>query len=166
MACFTCARPSCSHLWSRFASFRALVRWVGMRLEQPPIWGESLKPPSPWPSMKDGAFEEGEFNRSLSTIVYVCAILTIVSFWLIQLESVLKPFFIALAVYFVLKPGADVCRRTGFHWCCRTSPCSWGSLPSWVQPDSLPRASGYADERHRHGRGIQRQSRRKVELVA
>ena len=47
--------------------------------------------------MKDGAFEEGEFNRSLSTIVYVCAILTIVSFWLIQLESVLKPFFIALA---------------------------------------------------------------------
>ena len=52
--------------------------------------------------MKDGAFEEGEFNRSLSTIVYVCAILTIVSFWLIQLESVLKPFFIALAVYLSL----------------------------------------------------------------
>ena len=64
--------------------------------------------------MKDGAFEEGEFNRSLSTIVYVCAILTIVSFWLIQLESVLKPFFIALAVYFVLKPGADALSANGF----------------------------------------------------
>jgi len=33
---------------------------------------------------------------------------------LIQLEGVLKPFFIALAIYFVLKPGADAISANGF----------------------------------------------------
>jgi AI-2 transport protein TqsA len=64
--------------------------------------------------MRDGRFEEGEFNRSLSTFVYVTLLIAIVTVGLIQLEGVLKPFFIALAIYFVLKPGADAISANGF----------------------------------------------------
>ena len=64
--------------------------------------------------MRDGRFEEGEFNRSLSTFVYVTLLIAIVTVGLIQLEGVLKPFFIALAIYFVLKPGADAISSNGF----------------------------------------------------
>ena len=64
--------------------------------------------------MRDGRFEEGEFNRSLSTFVYVTLLIAIVTVGLIQLEGVLKPFFIALAIYFVLKPGADTISANGF----------------------------------------------------
>lgn len=64
--------------------------------------------------MRDGRFEEGEFNRSLSTFVYVALLIAIVSVGLIQLEGVLKPFAIALAIYFVLKPGADAISANGF----------------------------------------------------
>ena len=33
--------------------------------------------------------------------------MTLVTVWLIQLVDVLQPLFIALGIYFVLKPGAD-----------------------------------------------------------
>ena len=38
---------------------------------------------------------------------HAAVIMTLVTVWLIQLVDVLQPLFIALGIYFVLKPGAD-----------------------------------------------------------
>ena len=58
--------------------------------------------------MTYGAWNANSFSRRLSILAngFLLAALLIVA--MIQLESVLKPFFIALGIYFILKPGADI----------------------------------------------------------
>ena len=58
--------------------------------------------------MTYGAWNANTFSRRLSILAngFLLAALLIVA--MIQLESVLKPFFIALGIYFILKPGADI----------------------------------------------------------
>ena len=45
---------------------------------------------------------------------HAAVIMTLVLVWLIQLVDVLQPLFIALGIYFVLKPGADYLSAKGF----------------------------------------------------
>ena len=54
------------------------------------------------------------FHRRMATISHVGIILSIFCLAMIHLESVLKPFFIALGIYFVLKPGADWLSKNNF----------------------------------------------------
>ena len=54
------------------------------------------------------------FYRRIATISHVAIILSIFCLAMIHLESVLKPFFIALGIYFVLKPGADWLSKNSF----------------------------------------------------
>ena len=49
----------------------------------------------------------GIFQRRLSIFSHSAILLTILILAMIHLESVLKPFFISLGIYFVLKPGAE-----------------------------------------------------------
>ena len=54
------------------------------------------------------------FQRRIATISHSAILLTIFCLAMIHLESVLKPFFIALGIYFVLKPGADWLSKNSF----------------------------------------------------
>ena len=54
------------------------------------------------------------FHRRIATISHSAILLTILCLAMIHLESVLKPFFIALGIYFVLKPGADWLSKNRF----------------------------------------------------
>ena len=54
------------------------------------------------------------FHRRIATFSHSAIILTIFCLAMIHLESVLKPFFIALGIYFVLKPGADWLSKNNF----------------------------------------------------
>jgi len=61
------------------------------------------------------ALSTGEqFRNRLRILSHAAVIMTLVTLWLIQLEDVLKPLFIALGMYFVLKPGADALSSKGF----------------------------------------------------
>ena len=50
----------------------------------------------------------------MSTISNAAILITVFVIAMIHLESVLKPFFIALGIYFVLKPGADALSKNNF----------------------------------------------------
>jgi predicted PurR-regulated permease PerM len=54
------------------------------------------------------------FHRRMATLSHAAIILAVFCLAMIHLESVLKPFFIALAIYFVLKPGADWLSKNNF----------------------------------------------------
>ena len=54
------------------------------------------------------------FMRRLSIFTNVAILVTIVIVAMQTLQEVLQPFFIALAIYFVLKPGADKLSANGF----------------------------------------------------
>jgi predicted PurR-regulated permease PerM len=54
------------------------------------------------------------FHRRIATISHAAIILAVFCLAMIHLESVLKPFFIALGIYFVLKPGADYLSKNNF----------------------------------------------------
>lgn len=56
----------------------------------------------------------GLFDRRLSAAANVLVIITVLTIAMIYLEGVLQPFFIALGIYFVLKPGADKLSINGF----------------------------------------------------
>ena len=56
----------------------------------------------------------GLFDRRLSAAANVLVIITVLTIAMIYLEGVLQPFFIALGIYFVLKPGADKLSVSGF----------------------------------------------------
>ena len=56
---------------------------------------------------KKSSWDSGSFNRRVSTFSHSAVLLTVFILAMIHLESVLKPFFIALGIYFVLKPGAE-----------------------------------------------------------
>jgi predicted PurR-regulated permease PerM len=60
------------------------------------------------------AWDSGRFNRRVSTFAHVLIIVTLAVLWLILLKGVLQPFFIALGIYFVLKPGSDYLSTNGF----------------------------------------------------
>ena len=62
----------------------------------------------------ENEYKSIRFSRQLRNIAFVCFLLTLFTFWLIQLENVLKPIFISVAIYFVLKPGADYLSKNGF----------------------------------------------------
>ena len=54
------------------------------------------------------------FHKRIATFSHSAIILTVVCLAMIHLETVLKPFFIALGIYFVLKPGADYLSKNNF----------------------------------------------------
>jgi len=54
------------------------------------------------------------FHHRISTFSHAAILMTIFVLAMIHLESVLKPFFIALGIYFVLKPGADALSKNNF----------------------------------------------------
>jgi len=54
------------------------------------------------------------FHRRVATTSHSMIIIALAILALIYLETVLKPFFIAMAIYFVLKPGADKLSDNGF----------------------------------------------------
>ena len=54
------------------------------------------------------------FDKRLSAAANVLVIITVLTIAMIYLEGVLRPFFIALGIYFVLKPGADKLSVNGF----------------------------------------------------
>ena len=60
------------------------------------------------------SWDSGRFNRRVSTFAYICLLITLMVIWLIVLKGVLQPFFIALGIYFVLKPGSDMLSDSGF----------------------------------------------------
>ena len=55
-----------------------------------------------------------QFRQRLTVLSHAAVIMTLVTVWLIQLIDVLQPLFIALGIYFVLKPGADALSKKGF----------------------------------------------------
>ena len=54
------------------------------------------------------------FHRRIAAISHGAILLAVFCLAMIHLESVLKPFFIALGIYFVLKPGADWLSKNNF----------------------------------------------------
>ncbi len=54
------------------------------------------------------------FHHKIAIFSHSAIILTIFCLAMIHLESVLKPFFISLGIYFVLKPGADWLSKNNF----------------------------------------------------
>lgn len=65
--------------------------------------------------MGEAHLDSAQFARRLGIITNFCVLLTLLIFAAIMLEDVLKPFIIALGVYFILKPGADALNKTGFN---------------------------------------------------
>jgi len=60
------------------------------------------------------SLDSGRFNRRVSTFAHISLLITLMVIWLIVLKGVLQPFFIALGIYFVLKPGSDLLSSKGF----------------------------------------------------
>jgi len=60
------------------------------------------------------SWDSGRFNRRVSTFAHISLLITLMVIWLIVLKGVLQPFFIALGIYFVLKPGSDYLSNQGF----------------------------------------------------
>ena len=54
-----------------------------------------------------------DFRHRVALFSHAAIILTLVTIWLIYLVDVLQPLFIALGIYFVLKPGADYLSQHG-----------------------------------------------------
>ncbi|MDP6870226.1 MAG: AI-2E family transporter [Candidatus Poseidoniaceae archaeon] len=54
------------------------------------------------------------FHQRIATLSHSAILLSIFVIGMISLEVVLKPFFIALGIYFVLKPGGDILSKNGF----------------------------------------------------
>jgi len=70
---------------------------------------------SPWVMEQvNTAWDSGRFNRRVSTFAHALIIISLAVVWLILLKGVLQPFFIALGIYFVLKPGSDYLSTNGF----------------------------------------------------
>ena len=65
--------------------------------------------------MGETQIDSVQFARRLAIITNFCVLLSLLIFAAIMLEDVLKPFIIALGVYFILKPGADALNKTGFN---------------------------------------------------
>ena len=59
-------------------------------------------------------WDSNNFRQRLGTFSHAAILMTLVTVWLIYLIDVLQPLFVALGIYFVLKPGADLLSRKGF----------------------------------------------------
>ena len=59
-------------------------------------------------------WDSGRFSRRVTTFAHAMIIISLAVVWLILLKAVLQPFFIALGIYFVLKPGSDYLSTNGF----------------------------------------------------
>ena len=56
------------------------------------------------------------FHRRITTASHAAILMTVFVLSMIYLETVLKPFFIAMGIYFVLKPVQIGFRRTIFQF--------------------------------------------------
>ena len=54
------------------------------------------------------------FHRRIATASHAAILMTVFVLSMIYLETVLKPFFIAMGIYFILKPGADWLSKNNF----------------------------------------------------
>ncbi|MEC7253536.1 MAG: AI-2E family transporter, partial [Candidatus Thermoplasmatota archaeon] len=54
------------------------------------------------------------FHKRLGNLAFAAILLTLLTVWMIELKGIFQPFFIALGIYFVLKPGADYLSKSGF----------------------------------------------------
>ena len=63
---------------------------------------------------QESVFDNETFHKRLGNLAFAAILLTLLTIWMIQLKSIFQPFFIALGIYFVLKPGADYLSKSGF----------------------------------------------------
>ena len=75
---------------------------------------ENLFNARPFMEAATPAWTGQQFRNRLTVLSHAAVIMTLVTVWLIQLIDVLQPLFIALGIYFVLKPGADYLSKKGF----------------------------------------------------
>ena len=62
----------------------------------------------------ESVFDNDTFHKRLGSLAFAAILLTLLTVWMIELKSIFQPFFIALGIYFVLKPGADYLSKNGF----------------------------------------------------
>ncbi len=62
----------------------------------------------------ESVFDNETFHKRLSNLAFAAILLTLLTVWMIELKGIFQPFFIALGIYFVLKPGADYLSKSGF----------------------------------------------------
>ncbi len=63
---------------------------------------------------KSNIWDSHNFRHRLGMFSHAAILMTLVTIWLIYLIDVLQPLFIALGIYFVLKPGANTLSKQGF----------------------------------------------------
>ena len=63
---------------------------------------------------QESVFDNETFHKRLGNLAFAAILLTLLTVWMIQLKGIFQPFFIALGIYFVLKPGADYLSKNGF----------------------------------------------------
>ena len=63
---------------------------------------------------QESVFDNETFHKRLGNLAFAALLLTLLPIWMIQLKGIFQPFFIALGIYFVLKPGADYLSKSGF----------------------------------------------------
>ena len=63
---------------------------------------------------QESVFDNETFHKRLGNLAFAALLLTLLTIWMIQLKGIFQPFFIALGIYFVLKPGADYLSKSGF----------------------------------------------------
>ncbi|MDA1168658.1 MAG: AI-2E family transporter [archaeon] len=59
-------------------------------------------------------WDSSDFRARIATLSHALVIMTIVTIWLIYLQDVFQPLFVALGIYFVLKPGSEYLSKSGF----------------------------------------------------
>jgi len=62
----------------------------------------------------ESVFDNETFHQRLGALAFAAILLTLLTVWMIELRDIFQPFFIALGIYFVLKPGADYLSKNGF----------------------------------------------------
>ena len=63
---------------------------------------------------QESVFDNETFHKRLGNLAFAAILLTLLTVWMIELKGIFQPFFIALGIYFVLKPGADYLSKNGF----------------------------------------------------
>ncbi len=63
---------------------------------------------------QESVFDNDTFHKRLGALAFAAILLTLLTVWMIELKGIFQPFFIALGIYFVLKPGADYLSKNGF----------------------------------------------------
>ena len=63
---------------------------------------------------QESVFDNETFHKRLGNLAFAAILLTLLTIWMIELKGIFQPFFIALGIYFVLKPGADYLSKSGF----------------------------------------------------